>query len=680
MSFKEGLSYDDVLLVPQYSNITTRREVDLSVNIIKILNDKTSSSTTFAHPIIPANMKNVTGEEMALAVWRSGGLAIVHRFMTIDEQVEIVNNIKMKPNALNSVGFSVGVKPSDWKDIEALVHAGAKILCIDIAHGDSSHSIDMIKKIKSTFDVLLIAGNVATGQAAKRLWDSGADMVKVGIGGGCFAEGTRVLMSNGAYKNIEDILPGDRVINKDGNPVDVLDAFCTGVRKVSSLTNNGFYKNTLVTLDHRFLLNDNDNDTVDWFPISNLLEDNNLKTLSPGFINFEVPQTFKMTFSNHNKLKDDYETYNDKNPLVSINVTPNYDVGYLVGTFLLDGVLRQNSVSFEFSNMDTLEASEVADRLLSALDGVLGRNAFTYDIALQDDTIRMIVYNDLLLDILSRLENENGDKVLPKEFLVYHNAYLQGIHDSYYESRFMTISGQPDTKSQLLNEVFYFVNQCLLGSLNNSFHNKELSNQFNALSNVKLDKLDLDVLTYDITVNCQTHSFIANNMIVHNSLCTTRLETGNGVPQLTAIMDVHEMRKSSGYTEKGIIADGGIKNSGDVVKALCFSDMVMVGNIFAGCDETPGELFLDDETGEYYKEYNGSSTHKTDHIEGVKSIVKAKGSFSSVLDKLLQGVKSGCSYQGVRVVSELQDSPEFVRMTAAGMRESGPHDVKIVKE
>jgi IMP dehydrogenase len=124
-----------------------------------------------------------------------------------------------------------------------------------------------------------------------------------------------------------------------------------------------------------------------------------------------------------------------------------------------------------------------------------------------------------------------------------------------------------------------------------------------------------------------------------------------------------------------IIADGGIKSAGDIVKALCFSDMVMVGNLFAGCDEAPGHAVHID--GRKYKEYVGSSTHKTNHIEGVAAMVECKGPFKDILTKLTEGLRSGCSYQGVHNLVDLKRSPEFIRISNAGLVESHPHDVKL---
>lgn len=127
----------------------------------------------------------------------------------------------------------------------------------------------------------------------------------------------------------------------------------------------------------------------------------------------------------------------------------------------------------------------------------------------------------------------------------------------------------------------------------------------------------------------------------------------------------------------GLIADGGIRRSGDIVKALCFADAVMLGNILAGTDEAPGETVTIN--GTTYKQYNGSSTHKSNHVEGVMAYVPLKGSVVPIVEKLAEGIRSGCSYQGVTNLIDLKDNPEFVEVTNAGIIENHPHDVIIKK-
>lgn len=348
---QEGLTFDDVLLKPRYSDIESRSQIDLTLHI-----NKPGFSSILKHPIIPANMKTVIEHDMAQAVFESGGLAFIHRFMPIDDQIKILTNLHSKhgKTIYNHIGLSVGIKPIDKENIHKAVNSGVEILCIDIAHGDSENCVKMTEWISKTYpNILLVAGNVATGDGASRLWKAGADIVKSGVG--------------------------------------------------------------------------------------------------PG------------------------------------------------------------------------------------------------------------------------------------------------------------------------------------------------------------------------------------------SLCSTRIETGNGVPQLTALMEVAEAQKKavllnsydSSQRTFPFISDGGCKNAGDIVKALCFADMVMTGNLFAGCEEAPGNRV--EINGVMYKEYVGSSTYKPNHIEGVAALVPYKGTHKQVMDHLLDGLRSGLSYQGVHNLRELRKNHTFIRMTGASLKESHPHDVKVIK-
>lgn len=174
------------------------------------------------------------------------------------------------------------------------------------------------------------------------------------------------------------------------------------------------------------------------------------------------------------------------------------------------------------------------------------------------------------------------------------------------------------------------------------------------------------------------------------SICTTRIETGSGVPQLTAIMEAaRAARKYKGF----LIADGGTKTSGDVVKGLAAgASAIMAGSIFAGTDEAPGKLVMKD--GQKYKVYNASTSlaektrhsifnhketenHYTKQIEGVESIVKYKGPLSKLIESYASNIRSGFSYSGARNIVELWKRARFIRMTSQGLRESGAHDVLL---
>ena len=176
------------------------------------------------------------------------------------------------------------------------------------------------------------------------------------------------------------------------------------------------------------------------------------------------------------------------------------------------------------------------------------------------------------------------------------------------------------------------------------------------------------------------------------SICTTRVVAGIGVPQITAIMNVYEVAKKHGIP---VIADGGIQYSGDMVKALAAGgDVCMMGSIFAGCDESPGEFEL--YQGRKYKVYRGMGSiaamengskdryFQTDAKklvpEGVEGRVAYKGLVEDTIFQLVGGIRSGMGYCGADNIKKLQDTGKFVKISAASLKESHPHDIHITKE
>lgn len=461
--------------------------------------------------MIPANMLTVVGFDMAHFFYQQKGLCLLHRFSPLDELISILiklENIYGK-DVYNYVGVSIGIKEEDKESLKRYINLGVKIVCIDVAHGDSKTCIDMTRYIAETYpDVLLISGNVATGGGAVRLWEAGADVVKCGIGAGCFAAGTKILMYDGSSKNIEDIVIGDVVVNRDGNPTKVLDAFPTGVKKVVKIKNNCYDGETYVTPDHLF--------------------------------------------------------------------------------WVYDCSEEDKSKKYKWKRIDETDNSTF----------LLPRN----------------------IDLL-KLNNLN---------------------------------------KTVMTEDYILVNR------------------------TEYEQTNLEMMVYDLTVDCDTHSFIANGMIVHNSACSTRVEAGAGVPQLSAVMEVAAARKDlldgeSKYQGRQLafISDGGVQNPSDCVKALCFADMVMIGNLFAGTSLAPSDLI--EINGKKFKQYAGSSTYRGNRTEGVSGLVKYNGTTESLVNRFVEGIQSGCSYQGCSNLKELKEDPTFVKQTAAGLRESHPHDIDIIK-
>jgi IMP dehydrogenase len=179
------------------------------------------------------------------------------------------------------------------------------------------------------------------------------------------------------------------------------------------------------------------------------------------------------------------------------------------------------------------------------------------------------------------------------------------------------------------------------------------------------------------------------------SICTTRIVAGVGVPQVTAIANVSEALKGTGVP---VIADGGVRFSGDVSKALAAgANAVMMGSMFAGTEEAPGDVFLFQ--GRQYKSYRGmgsvgamkdgaadryfqDNSANIDKLvpEGIEGRVAYKGSVNAILFQLIGGVRASMGYCGCRTIAEMNEKAEFVQITGAGLRESHVHDVQITKE
>lgn len=177
------------------------------------------------------------------------------------------------------------------------------------------------------------------------------------------------------------------------------------------------------------------------------------------------------------------------------------------------------------------------------------------------------------------------------------------------------------------------------------------------------------------------------------SICTTRVVAGVGVPQLTAIFDVCEVAKKHGIP---VIADGGMRYSGDIVKALAAgAGSVMTGSMLAGTDETPGKIITIN--GKKFKSHRGMGSlavmkgnnssdryfqknSKTFVPEGVEAMLPYKGPVSDVVDQLLGGIRSGMGYIGAKTIADMTKRARFIQITNAGLIESHPHDITITKK
>lgn len=223
-------------------------------------------------------------------------------------------------------------------------------------------------------------------------------------------------------------------------------------------------------------------------------------------------------------------------------------------------------------------------------------------------------------------------------------------------------------------------------------------NILDAVKAIKAEFPDLQVIAGNVATGEATKALIEAGAdavkvgIGPGSICTTRVVAGIGVPQISAVMDCYDEAKKHGIP---IIADGGIKFSGDMTKALAAGGAVcMMGSMFAGCDEAPGDYEI--YQGRKYKVYRGMGSiaamengskdryFQTDAKklvpEGVEGRVAYKGSVEDTIFQLVGGIRSGMGYCGAKDIATLQKTAKFVKISAASLKESHPHDIHITKE
>ena len=851
---KEGLTFDDVLLVPAESSVLPN-DVSTATRLTRTI--------ALELPVVSAAMDTVTEARLAIALAREGGLGIVHRNLSIEAQVGEIDKVKrseagmivepvtLAPDARVSdalelmeryhisgvpitdgdgtlvgiltnrdlrfekdtsqpvsalmtsrdlvtapvgttlpeaerllhrhrieklpivdadghirglitvkdiqkrvdfpkatkdqqgrlrVGAAVGVGPDALERAEALIGAGVDVLVVDTAHGHSQGVVEMVGRVaglSGEFEV--VAGNIATAEAARALCDMGADGLKVGIGPGCLAAGTRVLMADTTYKNIEDVVEGDRVINMHGDPVTVAKAWCTGVRDVVAVRHVASPGETIVTPDHQYWVGDLTSvsaatvsargyarvldrptktgaDKLRWKEVGEAADDT---FLAPRWVQFELPDELEI---------DLREFAVRERPLARYHTTvrESYELGYVFGTFLGDGDAFLNTngrsevgrVSWAFGPNE----DEIASKLVAAVEAVTGVRPTIRRRRVIEVYLFSLQWARLLAGFGKR-----DRKHLPRRFRCHDPRFLRGLLDGLVDSDGHIEKGGRicfRNTSRELVELFGVLCFLLHGSLpsvarepgsagglrgtedsrcRDSYrarldvsHAKRHLGEFHVVKQLGCRDLGMAVPVYDIEVDCPTHSFVADNAIVHNSICTTRVVAGVGVPQVTAIYDVAEAAAEYGVP---VIADGGITSSGDVAKALAAgADTVMLGSMLAGTEESPGDVVFSQ--GERFKEYRGMGSlgamkargYSKDRYfqgdvedveklvpEGIEGRVTYKGPLAGVLHQIVGGLRQAMGYCGAPTVDAMKQA-RFVRITGAGLRESHPHDITITKD
>jgi len=224
------------------------------------------------------------------------------------------------------------------------------------------------------------------------------------------------------------------------------------------------------------------------------------------------------------------------------------------------------------------------------------------------------------------------------------------------------------------------------------------ANILNAVRNIKTKHPQLQVIAGNVATGEATKALIEAGVdavkvgIGPGSICTTRVVAGIGVPQITAIADCAEEADKFGVR---VIADGGIKYSGDITKALAAGgSCVMLGSLLAGTEESPGAMEI--YQGRSFKVYRGMGSMAAMSVgskdryfqegqkklvpEGVEGRVPYKGTLADTIFQMVGGLRAGMGYCGTKTIDELRTKSEFIRITGAGLAESHPHDISITKE
>lgn len=241
-----ALTFDDVLLVPAFSSITSRSEVDLRLNL--------GPTIQLSLPVISSPMDTVTEVDMAVAMSTAGGLGIIHRYNSIEQQAKLVWESKNK--GAKFVGAAIGSTGDFYERACELIKCGVDILCVDVAHGHHQNvkeALELLNKHSKRASFHLMAGNVATGKGFQDLSDWGADSVRANVGAGCFVPGTLVNTESG-LKKIEDIKVGDKVFSHTGKLQPVVDTL-TFDRDEEIVSVNGID----CTKNHEFYILDKEN-------------------------------------------------------------------------------------------------------------------------------------------------------------------------------------------------------------------------------------------------------------------------------------------------------------------------------------------------------------------------------------------------------------------------------------
>ena len=348
----------------------------------------------------------------------------------------------------------------------------------------------------------------------------------------------------------------------------------------------------------------------------------------------------------------------------------------------LVGIITNRDLKFETDYTKKIKESMTSDNLITAREGITLEEA------------KEILGNARKEKLPIVDENYNLKGLITIKDIEKQIKYPNAAKDSQGRLRCAAAVGvTPDITDRVDELVAAKVDAIVIDTAHG--HSENVLKTF---SMIKDKYPDLDVIAGNVATKSGTKAMIDAGVdavkigIGPGSICTTRIVAGIGVPQITAVMDAYDAAMEAGIP---VIADGGIKYSGDITKALAAgANVCMMGSLFAGTDEAPGEFEI--YQGRKYKVYRGmgsiaamengskdryfQSNAKKLVPEGVEGRVAYKGSIEDTVFQLLGGLRAGMGYCGAANIEELHEKAEFVKISAASLRESHPHDIQITKE
>ena len=720
------LDFKDVLILPKRSTLETRSQVSLE----RTFHFRNSNRHWTGIPIIVSNMDTTGTFAMAQVMSKLKILTCIHKFYTISEWINFLSSLE--PYQFNHVIVCSGIADGDFEKLDEILNLDERLhwICLDVANGYTEKFVGKVKQLRHKYPKhIIIAGNVVTGEMTEELILSGADVIKAGIGNGCFTKDTRILMADGTYQNINEIKIGDYVINKDGKSVKVINVMNQGIKEVLKINTNNWHNETYVTPDHRYWIGDLSTSSYEciqssgicklldkqaktvpksskykWKEIDNV-DKECMMTLMPKNIDWKLQDDFTIDlaeFSIRSEITDDSIITQPNNMKTNRFIKSSYDLGYIFGTFVGDGNAKlglyqkseRGSCHWSFG----LNEKDIADKLQKAIFNVLN---YDCKISIKDNKVLSVnCYNKTFTRLLMEC-NKKTEKHLPSKYYCKNKDYIQGLFDGLVDS-----DGSVEIKqSNLCNYTFTNTSTKLLElyywcciNLGYSFCSMKRKKSIGNLKETSIENLQQgysakthtsnrytkdyiygrllskeihkEEETWDIEVDCPTHSFIANNSIVHNSVCTTRLKTGVGCPQLSAIIECSD----SAHGLKGLLlGDGGCTNSGDISKAFAGgADFVMLGGMMAGHDESGGNIIEKD--GKTFIEFYGmsSTTAMEKHYgekasyraaEGKRVLIPYRGPVIETMNDILGGIRSTCTYVGASSLKELSKRTTFIRVS-----------------